>query len=338
MQYTLKSILLQQPKGVCSLITLTPCCVAVAAITAVPLGTARCSDARAMAGAPRQRVMLLLFAAATATVHGAAPRRAPTASLVRRRPQRPPQHKLWLRGGARDDDDDDEDDDDEKEPGAVAALLGDLPPCLRAHVVGVAATTAIALSGVVDPNTALALDTPRTIGKLQLWRPITSACFLGPPSMGSATSLYLLVKYGRELETAVGTTPFAKFLILQTVMLALFGGALGVPFVGNALITAVIYACSRLEPFGNIQFQFGITLKYWMLPFGLMAVEMLQQQGSVAAVVPHILGVLCAHFHHFFAVVWPRIMLEENGGDAPGPRSKASPLAQTRAGRKLGSG
>ena len=103
--------------------------------------------------------------------------------------------------------------------------------------------------------------------------------------MGSATSLYLLVKYGRELETAVGTTPFAKFLILQTVMLALFGGALGVPFVGNALITAVIYACSRLEPFGNIQFQFGITLKYWMLPFGLMAVEMLQQQ-SVAAVFP----------------------------------------------------
>ena len=43
---------------------------------------------------------------------------------------------------------------------------------------------------------------------------------------------------------------------------------------------------------------------------------MLQQQGSVAAVVPHILGVLCAHFHHFFAVVWPRIMLEENGGQA----------------------
>ena len=85
-------------------------------------------------------------------------------------------------------------------------------------------------------------------------------------SMGSATSLYLLVKYGRELETAVGTTPFAKFLILQTVMLALFGGALGVPFVGNALITAVIRACSRLEPFGNIQFQFGITLKpSWMI-------------------------------------------------------------------------
>ena len=64
-----------------------------------------------------------------------------------------------------------------------------------------------------------------------------------------------------------------------------------------------------------------------MLPFGLMAVEMLQQQGSVAAVVPHILGVLCAHFHHFFAVVWPRIMLEENGGDAPGPRSKAARAA-----------
>ena len=148
----------------------------------------------------------------------------------------------------------------------------------------------------------------------------------------------LAAREPEELEAAVGSEPFAKFLVLQTALLAFTGGATGVPFTANALITAVIYACSRLEPFGNIQFQFGITLKYWMLPFGLMAVEMLQQQGSVAAVVPHILGVLCAHFHHFFAVVWPRIMLEENGGDAPGPRSKASPLAQTRAGRKLGSG
>ena len=82
-----------------------------------------------------------------------------------------------------------------------------------------------------------------------------------------------------------------------------------------------------------MQFQFGITLKYWMLPYGLMVVEALQQQ-SAAAVLPHVLGVLCAHFHHFFAVVWPR--LNETGVDPFAPKSKKSVLAQTRAGRKLG--
>merc|ERR1719482_2427320 len=134
--------------------------------------------------------------------------------------------------------------------------------------------------------------------------------------MGSATSLYLLVKYGKELEAAVGSEPFAKFLVLQTALLALFGGATGVPFTANALITAVIYACSRLEPFGNVQFQFGITLKYWMLPFGLMVVEMLQQQ-SVAAVFPH-----------FFAVVWPRLTAD---AESAAPKAKTA-----KVGRKLG--
>ena len=235
---------------------------------------------------------------------------------------------LRLRGGATDIEY-----DEDEEPGAIASLLAGLPPALRVHVVGVVAVTVFALTGLVDPNAVFSLDTASTVGKLQLWRPLTSACFLGEPSMGSATSLYLLVKYGKELEGAVGTEPFAKFLILETFLLALTGGATGVPFVANALITAVIYACSRLEPFGNIQFQFGITLKYWMLPFGLMAVEMLQQQ-SVAAVFPHVLGILCAHFHHFFAVVWPRLTADAEGELSPAAK-KAPPA---KAGRKLGSG
>ena len=232
---------------------------------------------------------------------------------------------LAVRGGDTEDIEYDEDD----EPGAVASLLASLPPTLRVHVVSVVAVTAVALTGVLDPNAAFSLDTYGTVARLQLWRPLTSACFLGEPSMGSATSLYLLVKYGKELEAAVGSEPFAKFLVLQTALLALAGGATGVPFTANALITAVIYACSRLEPFGNVQFQFGITLKYWMLPFGLMVVEMLQQQ-SVAAVFPHVLGILCAHFHHFFAVVWPRLTAD---AESAAPKAKTA-----KVGRKLGSG
>jgi len=276
--------------------------------------------------APRQRAALLVGACLLLAA-GARPS-APRG--VAPRPRRP------ARGGARDPalavrggDTEDIEYDEDDEPGAVASLLASLPPTLRVHVVSVVAVTAVALTGVLDPNAAFSLDTYATVARLQLWRPLTSACFLGEPSMGSATSLYLLVKYGKELEAAVGSEPFAKFLALQTALLALAGGATGVPFTANALITAVIYACSRLEPFGNVQFQFGITLKYWMLPFGLMVVEMLQQQ-SVAAVFPHVLGILCAHFHHFFAVVWPRLTAD---AESAAPKAKTA-----KVGRKLGSG
>ena len=65
-----------------------------------------------------------------------------------------------------------------------------------------------------------------------------------------------------------------------------------------------------------------------------MAVEVLQQQ-SIAAVVPHVLGVCCSHVHHFFSVVWPRMNEQAaQSGATLRPRGKASPLAPKR-GRKL---
>lgn len=205
--------------------------------------------------------------------------------------------------------------------------LDKLPVGVRAHVVGVAALTLVAVSGVVDANAVFGL------GPLhQVWRPVTANLYLGTPSMKWATSLYLLVKYGGELEAAVSTPKYVKFVILQMMLLTLCGSIIGLPNVASGLVSAIIYAWARLEPYGDIQFQFGIKLKNYMLPYGLIVVECLQAQ-SVLAAIPHVLGVLCAHFHHFVSVVLPRIAKDD---DSPlTPNKKASLLKPV--GRKLGS-
>eukprot|EP00633_Aureoumbra_lagunensis_P003408 CAMPEP_0197295484 /NCGR_PEP_ID=MMETSP0890-20130614/35650_1 /TAXON_ID=44058 ORGANISM="Aureoumbra lagunensis, Strain CCMP1510" /NCGR_SAMPLE_ID=MMETSP0890 /ASSEMBLY_ACC=CAM_ASM_000533 /LENGTH=251 /DNA_ID=CAMNT_0042771501 /DNA_START=236 /DNA_END=991 /DNA_ORIENTATION=- len=195
------------------------------------------------------------------------------------------------------------------------------------------------MSGAFEPEQILALDLPSTLFRLQFWRPFSAACFLGKPSMSWATTLYLLIKYGCELEQEVGSSAYAKFLILQFFLLIGLGSMIGLPFFANSLVTAIIYAASRLHPMANIQFQFGIKLKYYMLPFGLMVIEMLQAQ-SVAAIIPHICGVLTAHFHHFFAVVWPQIQNDLNGGSSDRRRQVSSSLspslsALNKPGRKL---
>lgn len=241
---------------------------------------------------------------------------------------------MHVRGGGT------EDPDKESRPQhGVIALLDRLTPGVRMHVVGVAACTLIAMSGMVDAGTSLGLDNALTLLRLQVWRPVTSALFLGTPSMSWATSLYLLIKYGQELESAVGTTPYVKFLMLQTFLLWTMASVIGLPFIAHGLVTAIIYACSRLEPFGEIQFQFGIKLKYYMLPYGLLVIDMLQRQ-SVLGALPHMLGILCAHFHHFFAVVWPNLNAANNNMPLM-PRAKASLLTSEASGqrtsrRKLG--
>lgn len=190
------------------------------------------------------------------------------------------------------------------------------------------------MSGAVDAVSSLGLDNAATFLRFQLWRPLTASLYLGTPSMAWATSLYLLVKYGQELEAQVGTSAYVKFVVLQIVLLLVVSSAVGLPFTAHGLVTAIIYAWSRLEPFGDVMFQFGIKLKYYALPYGLIVVEMLQKQSMLAA-LPHVLGILCAHFHHFFAVVWPNLQAAAGGESSLlTPRAKASPLAP-RA-RKLG--
>ncbi|KAJ1450538.1 Der1-like family-domain-containing protein [Pelagophyceae sp. CCMP2097] len=248
---------------------------------------------------------------------------ASSALPARRSPLRP-----VSRGGAIRDEE-----EPEKEPSAISKMLAQLPPCTRSHLVGVAGITLVGVSGLVDPDAAFSLDNFKSIFQLQVWRPLSAALFLGTPSMGMATNCYLLWKYGIELEQAVGSPKYAKFLALQVTLLTMAASAAGMPMTASSLVAAIIYACSRRAPFDDIRFQFGIKLKYWMLPFGLVVVDCLQQQSMAAAFAP-LLGILCSHFHHFFAVVWPR--LQAQNAPAASPLRPALRQAKKGTSRKLG--
>ena len=166
----------------------------------------------------------------------------------------------------------------------------------------------------------------RRVTRAQLWRPITSACFLGPLSMSYATSLFFLINYGQELERNKGSANFAVFMMTQLVVLSVLGLTLGLPQIAQSMISATIYCCSRQNPFAEIQWQFGLQLKYWMLPFGLMAVEVLQGQAQMSAAIPHMLGILSGHFYHFFTEVWPRVSGSRSGAWFEAPSALRSRL------------
>lgn len=83
---------------------------------------------------------------------------------------------------------------------------------------------------------------------LELWRPITSMSYLGPPSMSMANSVFFLVRFGQAIETDSGSGAYAWFLMVQTVILSILGWTFGFPFIAQSMIAAIIHVCSRISP------------------------------------------------------------------------------------------
>lgn len=160
----------------------------------------------------------------------------------------------------------------------------------------------------------LALDPVRVIYGLELWRPLTAACFLGPPSIGSLMSVYYLFEYGSSLERAYGTAQHLIFLVCQIGLLSLLSIVFGQPFFAPSVITSMLHVLSRSMPNQKVKWLI-FTVPYWSLPYGLMVSDVLQA-GSAAAALPHVLGILTGHFYFFHKFVWPK-MGEEDWLAAP---------------------
>jgi Derlin-1 len=241
----------------------------------------------------------------------------------------------------------------EKEKSAFADTMQKyrrILPLTRIYITMVGLETVIGLFlGEELTQGLLALDPIRTIYGLELWRPITAACFLGPPSIGWLMSGYYLFEYGSSLERAYGTPQHFMFLISQLVMLSIFSILTGQPFFASSMITAMLHVLSRSMPHQQVKW-LVFTVPYWSLPYGLMATDVLQAQSAMAA-LPHILGILSGHFYQFHKFVWPKLKGEDwlaapafivNRLDPDARRLKESIAKNTttrkrRKGRKLGS-
>jgi len=178
-------------------------------------------------------------------------------------------------------------------------------PLTRIYITMVVITTFIGMILGEESQPLLALDPSLVIYSLQLWRPFTAACFLGPPSIGWLMSTYYLFEYGSNLERAFGTAQHCMFLIGQIFLLSLISSLLGVPFFANSVITAMLHVLSRSMPKQQVKWLI-FTVPYWTLPYGLLASDVLQS-GSPASALPHILGILSGHFYFFHKFVWPKV-------------------------------
>ena len=179
-------------------------------------------------------------------------------------------------------------------------------PLTRVHItlVGVATLLGLILGEELTQG-LLALDPIRVMYGLELWRPLSAAAFLGPPSIGWLMNGYYLFEYGSSLERAYGSAQHFMFLASQIFMLSALSSVTGMPFFANSLITAMLHVLSRAMPHQKVKWLI-FTVPYWSLPYGLMATDVLQAQSAMAA-LPHIIGILSGHFYHFHKFVWPKL-------------------------------
>ena len=128
---------------------------------------------------------------------------------------------------------------------------------------------------------------------------------------------------GTALENSEGAAQQLVFLLFNIAVLSFLGSLIGLPVTSNALITAALHCLGRQDPLRDVNWMFAIKvctylpagkmcppvkcrmtdiqttspsqIKYWMLPFCLALVDMLQAQNPLAA-LPAALGILSGTF------------------------------------------
>lgn len=94
----------------------------------------------------------------------------------------------------------------------------------------------------------------------EVWRPLTSISYLGPPSMSMANNLYFLIRFGQSLEVEYGSANYAWFMVLQMIWLSMLGFIFNFPYLSQAILSAIIYVNSRLEPMQKMYVLISIML------------------------------------------------------------------------------
>ncbi len=227
--------------------------------------------------------------------------------------------RLSLRGGVKKASLPEETMDDDESAGSIkSSRPGLISPVLRAYkqipivtrmylsVVLMCSVVDAASGQLLDTAKTFSLDWKRTLFGLELWRPLTSAAYLGPVSMHWATNIYFLITYGVILENNYGSAAQLMLTLTNVMVLLLLGGLMGFPFVSTPLISSFIYVSSRVDPMVIIPFKFDIRLRSWMLPYALMVIDCLEAQ-STSAALPHIIGILSGHFYHFVSHIYPKM-------------------------------
>jgi membrane associated rhomboid family serine protease len=147
-------------------------------------------------------------------------------------------------------------------------------PLTRVYITLVAVATLLGIIlGEELTQSILALDPMRIMYRFELWRPITAATFLGPPSIGWLMSGYYLFEYGSSLERAYGTAQHSHLSACRLPSCR--------SLVSWSMITAMLHVLSRFMPHQKVKWVI-FTVPYSALPYGLMTTDVLQAQSAMA--------------------------------------------------------
>lgn len=187
-----------------------------------------------------------------------------------------------------------------------------LPPITRLWATACFASSTLCYLGLLHPASLALLSRAALFRRLQLWRPLTSACFLAPYSLKFVFELMWILQYGVALERqayAVRPGDFLWMLVFGAsalTALSLLAPALGLMFVASPLVFALVYVWSRHYPDQRVSLFGMVQLQSFYLPFAFLAMTVLQGGSPVV----DLLGIAIGHAWFFGTELYPRA----NGG------------------------
>jgi Derlin-2/3 len=196
--------------------------------------------------------------------------------------------------------------------GGPGDWYGSLPPTTRLWATLCFASSTLAYLGLVRPFHLALLSRAVVLGRLQLWRPLTAACFLAPYSLKFVFELMWILQYGAALERgsyALRPGDYLWMLVFNASALSaasLLAPSLGLVFVASPLVFALVYVWSRHYPDQRVSLFGMIQLQSFYLPFAFLALTVVQGGSPI----PDLLGIAVGHAWFFGTELYPRA----NGG------------------------
>lgn len=212
-----------------------------------------------------------------------------------------------------------------------------LPPITRAVMT---ATFVLTLLATLDflPVHVFVLDWSLVVGKLQVWRLLTTVLFIGKFSLGWMLHMYMWVQISGDLENnavfaRASAGAYLMFVFLMTISTSLlsllvfwprgasrpssaaplaaypdlsrarcFSGVLssGLPFHSEAVLFAALYYWSRREAYTPVSIYF-LTVQGYQLPFVLLLLHLLIGRDLWLDAI----GMAAGHAYYFFREILP---------------------------------
>mmetsp|Transcript_12050 Transcript_12050/g.24621 ORF Transcript_12050/g.24621 Transcript_12050/m.24621 type:complete len:272 (+) Transcript_12050:40-855(+) len=192
----------------------------------------------------------------------------------------------------------------------VKAWYSSLPPVTRIWWTLAFMFANLVYFGVLDV-TYLIWDFGMVTKKFQLWRVVTSFCFVGTwgqSGFGTLISLYLLQQYGKSLENNAPNTggggTVADYMVLITfcmlihILITIFFAPRFI--MGSSLMFTTLYIWCKMNYETEVKL-WGFPMKAAVFPFALMGLHL----ATGNDVWSDVYGLAVGHCYYFLQEVYP---------------------------------